>query len=35
MVLINLFSGKEWRHRWREWTCGHSGGGRELYRKQH
>ena len=21
-----LFSGKAWRRRWREWTCGHSGG---------
>ena len=27
--LVNLFSGKEWRHRCREWTCGRSGGGRE------
>ena len=29
MVLLNLFEGKEWRHRCRKWTCGHSGGGRE------
>ena len=21
MVLVNLFAGKEWRHRGREWTC--------------
>ena len=27
MVLMNLFAGKEWRHRRREWTCGHNGGG--------
>ena len=27
MVLMNLFAGKEWRHRYREWTCGHSVGG--------
>ena len=26
MVLMNLFSGKEWRHRHREWTCGHREG---------
>ena len=26
MVLMNLFAGKEWRHRHREWTFGHSGG---------
>ena len=25
----NLFAGKEWRHRCREWTCRHSWGGRE------
>ena len=24
MALLNLFAGKEWRHRCREWTCGHS-----------
>ena len=24
MILMNLFSGKEWRRRCREWTCGHS-----------
>ena len=24
MVLINLFAGNKWRHRCREWTCGHS-----------
>ena len=28
-VLMSLFAGKEWRHRGGEWTCGHSGGGRE------
>ena len=28
MVLLNLFAGKEWRHRHRERTCGHSGGKR-------
>ena len=27
-VLMNLFAGKEWRHRHREWTCEHSGGRR-------
>ena len=26
MVLMNLFSGKEWRCRYREWTCGHTRG---------
>ena len=26
---MNLFSGKDWRHRYREWTYGHSGGERE------
>ena len=29
MVLRKLFLGKEWRHRCREWTCGHSVGRRE------
>jgi len=29
MVLINLFAGKEWRHRCREWICGHCRGERE------
>ena len=29
MVLMNLFSGKEWRCRCREQTCGHSRGRRE------
>ena len=33
MVLMNLFSGKQWRHRHREQSCsslqGHSGGSRE------
>ena len=24
MIFMNLFSGKEWRRRCREWTCGHS-----------
>ena len=28
MVLMNLFSRKEWRRRPGEWTCGHSGGRR-------
>ena len=28
MILMNLFSGKEWRHRHREQTCGHSRGRR-------
>ena len=37
MVLMNLFAGKEWRFRYREWTCGHSGGRKEWdkWRKQH
>ena len=26
IVLMNLFAGKEWRHRCREQTCGPSGG---------
>ena len=25
--LMNLFSGKEWRLRYREWICGYSGEG--------
>ena len=29
MVLRKLILGKEWRHRCRERTCGHSGGKRE------
>ena len=29
MVLMTLFTGKEWKHRSREWTCGPSGGSRE------
>ena len=29
MVLMNLFAGREWRCRYREWTCGHSEGGGE------
>jgi len=28
MALMNLFSGKEWRHGFREQTCGHSVGKR-------
>ena len=28
MILMNLFTGKEWRHRRREETCGHSEGKR-------
>ena len=28
MVLMNLFAGKEWRCRYRVWTCGHSRGRR-------
>ena len=27
MVLLNLFSGQQWRLRHREQTCGHSGEG--------
>ena len=27
IILMNLFAGNEWRHRHREWTCGHSKGG--------
>ena len=27
MILMKLFSGKEWRHKCREWTCGHNGEG--------
>ena len=29
VVLMNLFAGKEWRRRYREQTCGHSGQRRE------
>ena len=29
MVLMNLFAGKEWRHRHREQSCGHSGISKE------
>ena len=29
IVLMNLFAGKGWILRYREWTCGHSGGRRE------
>ena len=28
MILMNLFAGKEWRHRCREWSCGHRAGRR-------
>ena len=28
-VLMNLFAGKEWIHRYREWTDGHSEGRKE------
>ena len=28
MVLMNLFTGQEQRHRSREWACGHSWGRR-------
>ena len=28
MILINLFSGEQWRRRHREQTCGHSRGRR-------
>ena len=28
MVLMKLFAGQQWRHRHREQTCGHRGGGR-------
>ena len=28
MVLMNLFAGKQWRHRHREQICGHSSGRR-------
>ena len=27
IVLMNLFAGKEWSHRHREWTYGHSREG--------
>ena len=26
MVLMNLFAGQQWRWRYKEQTCGHSGG---------
>ena len=28
-VLMNLFAGKEWECRYKEWTCGHCGRRRE------
>ena len=34
MVLMNLFSGQQWRNRYREQTCGYEGGedgGGEMY----
>ena len=35
IVLMNLFAGKEWRHRCREWTCRYNGGRRQNeFRKQ-
>ena len=27
MYIMKLFTGKEWRHRWKAWTCGLSGEG--------
>ena len=30
IALLNLFSGKDWRHKHGEWTCGHSRGRRVL-----
>ena len=27
--ICRIFAGKEWRHRWKEWTCGHNGGRKE------
>ena len=33
MILMNLFSGKEWSCRCREWTCGR--GRVNEWRKQH
>ena len=37
MVLMNLFAGQQRRRRYREQTCGHSGGRREWdrLREQH
>ena len=29
MALMNLVAGKQWGHKYREWTCGHSGGRKE------
>ena len=34
MVLMDLFAGKEWRLRYREWTCGHSGKRREWVKQK-
>ena len=28
-IMMNMFAGKEWRHRWKEWTCGHNRGRKE------
>ena len=36
IVLMSLCAEKEWRHRSREWTCGHRGrGGEDDLRKHH
>ena len=37
MLLMNVFAGKEWKRRGREWVCGHGWGRREWdeWRKQH
>ena len=37
MILMNLFSGEQWRRRHREQTCGHSRGRRgwDKLREQH
>ena len=30
MVLMKPFAGKEWTYRCREWSCRHSGGGKQI-----
>ena len=29
LAVMNLFAGKKWKLKCREWTCGHSGERRE------
>ena len=33
MILMNLFTGQQWRHRHSEQTCGHRVGGEERFER--